>query len=192
MADPAGIAAAFLDRVAHHWVYGGAAMVPVLLVLAALLDLGAAALAVFLVLPLYMIHQVEEHDADRFRTYVNEMVGPDRTGLSPANVAVINIVFVWFFVAASLWLHVAVSPAWGLLAGYLALINGFVHLAPSVVRGSYNPGLVTAVVLLIPIGISVVALVPGPGLVGHLASAGVVVLLHIGIVVLALRRRVAA
>ncbi|MEO0429979.1 MAG: HXXEE domain-containing protein [Pseudomonadota bacterium] len=184
--------AAFLDRLASTWVYGGAAMTPVLLILAPLLDLSAGGLAAFLVLPLYVIHQVEEHDADRFRAYVNAMVGPDRAGLSLANVAVINVIFVWFFVAASVWLHSTVAPGWGLLAGYLALINGFVHLLPAVVRRSYNPGLITAVALLIPIGIAVILLLPGASTVEHLASAGSVVFLHAAIVAAALRKAVPA
>jgi hypothetical protein len=51
--------------------------------------------AIFVLLPIYMLHQYEEHDGDRFRLYVNRTVGNGTDVLTPAAVFVINIGAVW-------------------------------------------------------------------------------------------------
>ena len=84
----------------------------------------------------------------------------------------------------------AIYVAWafgcwaGLVAGYLAAVNSLLHLGPALARREYNPGLVTAVVLLLPLGTSCVLLAGaglGPHLMGLLLALGVhaVVVIHV-------------
>lgn len=188
MAEPLDVRAT-LGRLARTWVYGGAATAPVLLLLAPFLDVTTAGLSVFLVLPLYMIHQLEEHDADRFRLFVNALVPEGRTGLSPADVAVINLIGVWALVIIAFVLHETVASGWGLLAAYLALLNGLLHGLQAIALRRYNPGLVTAIVLLVPLGIVSVAVIDAAPL-AHAAAVIAILALHVAIVRHALRPEV--
>src|SRR5690606_6727990 len=123
---------------------------------------------VFLQLPVYMIHQWEEHAGDRFRRHANELIGGGREVLTPSAVFWINSAGVWGVDLAALYLAWAVAPPAGLVAGYLALVNAVLHGAPAVARRAYNPGLVTAVVLFLPLGGWCVATVgAGAGFAAH-------------------------
>ena len=82
------------ERLAAHWVYGGflasfllIALVPTLLAPAWSIDL----LAVYLLLPIYMLHQYEEHERDRFRRYFNDTVGRGQDALTAKAVFLINV-----------------------------------------------------------------------------------------------------
>ncbi|MEM6914890.1 MAG: HXXEE domain-containing protein [Pseudomonadota bacterium] len=140
----------------------------------------------FLSLPVYMLHQYEEHDADRFRNAVNAMLGEGHQGLSYNAVWVVNVVFVWFLLLAVFWLAQS-TPAWGLVAAYLMLINAAVHIIAAARTRTYNPGLTTSVLLFVPVSFWIFAEVPGSFL-QHLASAGIILALHAGIVLWALRK----
>jgi len=166
------------QRLSENWVYGALPFAILLICLAPLLD--EVALPVYLALPIYMLHQYEEHDADRFRQTVNEMLGDRHQGLSHTSVWVINVVFVWFFLVAVFWLA-RVEAAWGLVAAYLMAINGAVHCIAAARTRTYNPGLVTSVLLFFPLSAWIFVAVPGTVL-SHLFSAGVVIVLHAGIV----------
>jgi hypothetical protein len=149
------VAGAVRGRLVANWAYGGFLAG---LLLAALTPLLAAHWpgwmpAVWLMLPLYMVHQLEEHDADRFRRFVNERIGGGREVLSPLAVFVINVPGVWGVIAASLYLAAWLGPGLGLIAVYLVLVNAAVHVAAFVALRRYNPGLVTAVVAFLPAGI---------------------------------------
>lgn len=174
-----------------HWLMGALAGAPLLLALAPLLDFPAWLFWVFLQQPVYMIHQLEEHVGDRFRTFVNERIGGGRELLTPAAVAVINIGGVWAVNAAALLLAGLVHPGWGLLAIYLTLVNAVPHIAGAVLLRAYNPGLVTAVVLFLPSGIAgllAVSREPGVGLPAHLGALAAIILLHAAIIVHVKRR----
>jgi len=148
-----------LARIERNWVYGGFLAGLLLLALAPLLIAGwdrPAALA-FLVLPVYMLHQFEEHDDDRFRQFVNRVVGHGREVLTVAAVFWINFLGVWVLLAACLWLVRLHSPGWAALPGWLVLVNGLLHAGQGVALRRYNPGLVTAVVLFLPLGVLTLA-----------------------------------
>ena len=59
-----------------------------------------------------------------------------------------------------LWLMRGVDPGWGVVAGYLVLVNGLVHLVAWVALRRYNPGLVTGVLLFLPLGVAIVVTTP--------------------------------
>jgi hypothetical protein len=107
---------------------------------------------VFVQLPIYLLHQWEEHAGDRFRGYVNRVIGGGRELLTPGLTFWINCLGVWALDLVALYLAWAVAPAAGLVAGYMALVNAVVHITQAFVRQEYNPGLGTAVVLFLPVG----------------------------------------
>jgi Protein of unknown function with HXXEE motif len=141
-----------MTRLTHYWVYGGFLAGLLLLILLPRFSRqwSFALSVVFLQLPLYMLHQFEEHDDDRFRRFVNRTVGGGREVLSPLAVFLINVPGVWGLIVVSFYLSVNVAVGYGLIAVYLTLVNAVVHIVHGVVFRAYNPGLATAVVLFLP------------------------------------------
>ncbi|HEY6369229.1 MAG TPA: hypothetical protein VIX37_01505 [Candidatus Sulfotelmatobacter sp.] len=115
-------------RLIANWVYGGFLAGPLLLLLApVLVDSGSAPLlATFLCLPVYMVHQYEEHDNDRFRQFVNQRIGKGEV-LSPLAVFIINVPGVWGIVGISLALAATVGVGFDLITVYVIVVNGVVH-----------------------------------------------------------------
>jgi hypothetical protein len=143
-----------LDRLFRNWVYGGFLAGLLLLALTAVLaqDWPVWLTAVWIMLPLYMLHQYEEHDNDRFRLFVNRQIAGGREALSPAAVFLINIPGVWGVILVSFALAWNVRPGLGLIAIYLVLVNAVAHVVAAVLMRRYNPGLITALVLFLPVG----------------------------------------
>lgn len=110
-------------------------------------------LLVCLQTPIYMLHQVEEHTGDRFRSFVNRQIFGGVDALTPAAVLVANIPGVWGVTALSLYLAVCAAAGWGFLGLYLIAVNAFVHVAGLIVWRKYNPGLWTALFLFLPLSV---------------------------------------
>ena len=106
----------------------------------------------FLFLPLYMLHQYEEHDADRFRLFFNASIGGGQEVLTRAAVFVINVPGVWGVIALATYLSAWLAPGLGLIAVYLALVNAVAHVGQAMLLRRYNPGLVTAMAVFLPVG----------------------------------------
>ena len=176
-----------MNRLVSYWVYGG--------FLAAFLLLGLMPaftrswelplILVFLQLPVYMLHQLEEHDDDRFRRFINDLIGGGREVLSRGAVFVINVPGVWGVNLLSILLAFSLDLGFGLIAVYLTLINGLVHLAQAVRLRRYNPGLITAVILFLPVGGLALAAVMKSGSVTigyHMLGLSSAVAIHLAIV----------
>jgi hypothetical protein len=144
-----------MQRLIDNWVYGG--FLAGILILGLFVAIGGdwstALWLVALQLPLYMIHQYEEHDADRFRIFVNQLVGHGQDVLTQKAVFMINIPGVWGVNLAAIALAHLVNMGFGLIAIWLTLLNGIIHVAQGVALRRYNPGLVTAICLFLPAGI---------------------------------------
>jgi hypothetical protein len=141
-----------------------------------------AILLIFLATPIYMLHQIEEHTGDRFRRYVNRTVFGGVEALSVSDVLWINLPGVWGMNLLALYAAHFIDIGWGLAAGYLMLINGIAHVGMAARFKGYNPGLVTGVVLFIPLGLLTALLVPASALqqvVGFLIA----VVIHAAIIV---------
>ncbi len=178
-------------RLAGRWVYGGALAAPLLVALAPLAGAGrpAAFWLAWLCLPAYMLHQWEEHDDDRFRRFVVALLHHPGA-LSRAEVFWINILGVWVLLAGVVWLVAAAGPGWALVAGWLLLVNALLHLGQGLGLRRHNPGLVTAAVLLLPMGLATFAAAAGAAsLLQHLAAPLVAAGLHAAIL-LRVRRNV--
>jgi len=174
-----------------HWpaaaLFAAGALIALFPLLAGVAGLPLA--VVFLQLPLYMLHPWEEHAGDRFRWYVNRVVGGGREVLTPATTFWINALGVWGVDLAALYAAWLAGPPAGLAAGYLAVVNALLHLGPAIRRREYNPGLVTALVLLLPGGSWCVAVAGGTaGWPAHAAGLAVAVALHLAIVAHVVRR----
>ncbi len=182
-----------IQRLISGWVYGAVLAAAVLLLLAPLLiaPWPAVVAATFLLLPAYMIHQFEEHDRDRFRTFFNGTVGGGHDVLTPLAVFVINVLGVWGVITLSLYGAALVDTGWAIVAVYLVLVNAAVHIIPAIVQRRYNPGLLTAIVVFVPLGGYTLMLVQqtGAGSVGfHLIGLAVAVGVHAAIMIHARRR----
>jgi hypothetical protein len=182
-----------INRLFANWVYGGFLAGILLLALVPLLARGwsPALTATYLCLPIYMIHQYEEHDRDRFRIFVNQAMGGAEI-LTPAAVFVINIVGVWCVIGTAIYLAAFLRPGLGLIAAYLLLVNAAVHVVQAFLLHRYNPGLATAIVLFFPVGGYCVYAVATAGdgaasmqAIGAAAGVGI----HVVIVAHAFRRK---
>ena len=108
-----------------------------------------------------LLHQFEEFVLPGgFRDVYNQAIRPHnvltRRALSPAGVLLVNVVVAWpaYGLAALLWGGVAWVAAGMAL---ITLLNGLLHTALLVAKRAYNPGAVTAVFLLIPVSVALLA-----------------------------------
>ena len=146
-------------------------------------SVGLALTRVFVQLPAYLIHQWEEHADDRFRVYFNARFGGGEPLLTRPATFWINLLGVWLLDTIASYLAYLVAPIAGLCAGYLSVVNGLSHLGQAVRLREYNPGLVTALLLLIPLGCWCIAVAGAHAGVGyHAIGAAVAVGLHVLIV----------
>lgn len=173
-----------IERLFRNWAYAAPPMALLLIGLYPFIG-SAVELSVFAALPIYMFHQFEEHDDNRFALFLNGMMGPEKRGLSARDVWIVNVIFVWFFLLAVFYLY-SINTQWGVLAAYLLAINGVVHVVWAVMFRSYNPGLWTAIVLFIPGAIWIYSTISANTVI-HVVSAVVVVVLHAGIMIAARR-----
>lgn len=114
---------------------------------------------VCLTLPVYMIHQFEEHGFDllgrryHFLAAMCAMLGHPDLAHCPADPAFILAVNVGGGVWIPGLLAIALRRKNVTVGAYtigIPLINIVAHVGPAIVLGSYNPGLLTAVFLFIP------------------------------------------
>lgn len=178
---------------ADHWVAGAGFMAGALLALTPALA-GLMPLPLLLILmhsPGYMLHQLEEHTGDRFRSFANGRVFGGRDALSVAAVLVINVPVVWGLNLAAFYAALAFGPGWGLAAPYAMLVNAITHIGARARLGIYNPGLVTAVALFLPLSLATIVVVgalPEVGFAQHAFGLAVALVLHLLIIVYVLTR----
>ena len=148
---------------------------------------------VYLQLPIYMLHQYEEHAGDRFRLWVNNMLGHGQEVLTPIATFWINSLLVWVLDFVALYLACFVNLSLGLIAIYLPMLNAWGHIIPALIKKQYNPGLATSVIVFLPVGIFSTYLVSraaGSVWQDHLLALGVAVAVHATIIA-HVRRRIA-
>lgn len=153
-------------------------------------ELGGLPLAlVYLQLPIYMLHQGEEHLGDRFRLYINGALGGGRELLTPTTTFWINSAGVWAVDLAALYLAWAVNVSAGLTAAYLTVVNGVSHIGMAIARREYNPGLVSAALLFLPAGgWCLLEVGSQSSLQAHAAGIVAAVAIHVCIIVILVRR----
>ncbi len=153
---------------------------------------GAPLGLVYLQLPIYMLHQYEEHAGDRFRVWFNSLLGHGRELLTPIATFWINSLLVWLLDLVALYLACFVDLSLGLIAIYLPMLNAFGHIVPAIVKKHYNPGLATSILVFLPVGVFstyVVSRAAGSNLQDHLLALGVAIAVH-GVIIAHVRRRI--
>lgn len=149
---------------------------------------------IYVQLPIYMLHQLEEHAGDRFRAYATATVGGGVEVLSKRATFVINSAGVWGVDLLGLYLAAAFGAGWGLVAVWLALVNAVGHVAQALGTRRYNPGLATAAFVFLPAGILslyCVARSAGATWPQQALGLGGAILLH-ALIIAHVRRRLAA
>jgi hypothetical protein len=114
--------------------------------------LGKGPFLVYLQLPVYMLHQYEEHAHGAFKVYVNRVFARRGTSVSDGTIFWSNIAGVWGVDLGALYLARFIHRAFGLIPPYLAVVNGLIHTVMALKRREYNPGLWTSLALFIPFG----------------------------------------
>jgi Protein of unknown function with HXXEE motif len=179
-----------------EWPYAGTVVAVFLLALLPLWwDATDTALAlVWVVLPLYMLHQLEEHAGDRFRLALNAQFAGGREALTRPAAFWINAGAVWTVDVIALWLAYHAELAIGLLPVYLMGVNALTHIAAAVRARAYNPGLWTAIFVFVPVSVWAAVEIgdaADAGLVWQLGGLAFGLAVHAGIVAY-LRARVAS
>lgn len=176
-------AASPLAELLAQWVAGAAYAGIALTLIAPLVAMaaGTAALLVHLCGVAYLAHQVEEHWHDRFRRFANERVLGHADALTTRAVLWINLPGVWGLNLVALAATIMAGAGWGLAAPYLMLVNAIVHIGSAIVLRGYNPGLLTAAVLFVPLGGWCVATLPATA-TQHAVGIGIAVATHAAII----------
>lgn len=107
----------------------------------------------YLMLPIYQVHQLEEHYHDRFRLFINNVMMGGLEALTVPATFWINCLGVWALDFALLYPACYLNPAWGLGIVYVVIINAITHIMVTVRKRTYNPGVITSVVLFLPLGL---------------------------------------
>ncbi len=110
---------------------------------------------IWLQLPIYLLHQFEEHNWNGFKNYVNRTIFKVKEGDFPLNDKIIfwvNIPIVWILIPIFSCLS-SVNIMFGLWIPYFAVLNSLSHVVVSARTREYNPGLLISLILGIPIGI---------------------------------------
>ncbi|MBA3474079.1 MAG: HXXEE domain-containing protein [Rubrobacter sp.] len=152
----------------------------------------APLILLYTLLPVYMIHQYEEHAHGRFVDFFNSTIGRGHEVLTKASAFWINILEVWVLFLVSFYLAKYVAVGIAFVPIYLTVFNGFTHVISSVALRKYNPGLYTSVLLFFPWGFFL--LIYFNGIVGSsflFNGVGLLaaIIAHAIIVVYAFRRR---
>jgi len=172
----------------RHWVAAALCMGIFLLLLLPPLTLSwnLPILLVYLQMPVYMLHQVEEHTNDRFREFVNQRVFGGVEALTREAVLVINIPGVWGVTLLSLYAALFFGTGWGLTGIYLVVVNGLVHVIGAVAKRTYNPGLWTALALFLPLGgagLWVVSSASGVTGAQHAVGLAIAIAIHVAMII---------
>ncbi len=111
-------------------------------------------LLAYLQLPMYMLHQYEEHGHGAFKREANALIPSSAGPLSDRTIFVTNVPLVWGVEAAVTALTATKSPRLALLSPYLAVFNGLLHVGMALFTRRYNPGLGTSLALFLPVGLA--------------------------------------
>ncbi|MEM9263014.1 MAG: HXXEE domain-containing protein, partial [Pseudomonadota bacterium] len=159
------------DFLTEHWMKVGAYLAPLVLMFLLLGRANAKGrwfrdlrLLAGILTSAYLIHQIEEHWIDLLgRAYplhgllndmLRERIGESAYGaMTPATIFFVNTSLVWLPGLISI-LRAPRDIFPTLAMAGLVLVNGVVHLAQGMLTWSYNPGLLTAVMLSVPISIA--------------------------------------
>ena len=167
----------------RHWLWLTFLLAPLSVAAVALSHWPLPVRLIALLTPAYMLHQMEEHWGDRFRTFVNTRVFGGREALSEAAVFVINVPLVWGLNLGAWWCALSGRFDLALIGLYMMLVNAVAHVV-GVARFGYNPGVVTSFIVFAPLSSAIIVETQEP-LSAHLFALGVALIGHAAIVLYA-------
>ncbi len=106
----------------------------------------------YLMLPIYQIHQLEEHYHDRFRIFINTVMMGGLEALTIPATFWINCLGVWVIDFLLFYPALYLNLGWGLGIVYIVILNALSHIAVTIRKRIYNPGVITSVLLFLPLG----------------------------------------
>ncbi len=185
----------------NNWLYKNWAklciILSIILAIIILLVVKTNNILLFLIwiqIPIYLLHQFEEHSwPGGFKNFVNKEIFNVEVGeypLNDINIFWINVPIIWVLMPIFASLSY-VNLFFGLWIPYFAVFNSLTHVIGAVIKHKYNPGLFVSVVLGIPVAIYTLWLfynLVNVPLIITLLSILAVLLLHIAIIVPAVRR----
>ncbi|MEM7768058.1 MAG: HXXEE domain-containing protein [Pseudomonadota bacterium] len=174
----------------QHWMKVGTFIAPFLIFLAASFSSSATFISArsisLALLVAYILHQFEEHWVDvygrtfAFKPLLNEylsgLLGHSEVQqlMSDASVFVINTSLVWLVGALAVWRgggHIFAA----LCMAAIVVVNAISHIGAGLISGSYNPGLLTSVLVFLPVGIGAyVLLARSPAATASLISVSLI------------------
>ncbi len=174
----------FDDWFLHNW---SRAALPLAVVVGLLSPLifkayGVTALLVALHLVIYMVHQYEEHAHGKFKAFTNQFLAGGQPKIGDAPIFWVNIVGVWGIYLVVIYGAIVVNPALGLISAYTTVVNGLLHIIASIVTRRYNPGLITSLILFLPIGaytVWVISQSPDTTSSDHVLGIAAAVIIHL-------------
>ena len=110
---------------------------------------------IWIQIPIYLLHQFEEHAWNGFKNYINKKVFKVEEGdfpLNDKNIFWINIPIIWILMPVFAGLS-SFNIMFGLWIPYFAVFNSLSHVIFSIRNLEYNPGLIVSLILGIPVGI---------------------------------------
>lgn len=143
---------------------------------------GLTALLVVLHLVIYMVHQYEEHAQGKFKAFANQFLAGGQPKIGDAPIFRVNIIGVWGVYLVVIYAAIGVNPALGLISAYTTLVNALLHIIASVVTRRYNPGLITSLLLFLPIGaytVFVISQLPDTTSGYHVLGICAAILIHL-------------
>ena len=173
----------FSTWIIHNWSRAGLVVAIVMLLIAPVVgrSVGLAVVLIYLWLPFYMLHQYEEHGQGKFLEFYQRMMPRIAPRLTERKLLVVNVGTVWLFFLLSLYAALYRQFWLALYPVYLSLINAMMHIGQMVAWRSYNPGLVTAVVIFLPAAAVTIPIVAAAGAThgDNLAAFGLGFLAHV-------------
>lgn len=163
-----------MDALLHDWPYFGLALAAALLVyLFRSPRPNDPAWVLKLLWPMYLLHQFEEHGVDLHGEHYAFLGGLCGTlgfpnvadcPADPGFIFAVNAMGCWIafalpFVYAERAPLLAACP-WG-----IAIVNAATHIGSGIVKGTYNPGLLTSVVLFVPLSLWMLRIVVRAGVI---------------------------
>jgi hypothetical protein len=110
---------------------------------------------IWIQIPIYLLHQFEEHSRNGFKNYINQKVFQVPEGdfpLNDKNIFWINIPIIWILMPIFAGLS-SINLMWGLWIPYFAVFNSLSHVIFSIRNREYNPGIIVSLILGIPLGV---------------------------------------
>ena len=134
----------------------------------------------------YLVHQFEEHGIDfRGQTYAfaAHLEALSGAAISPEQIHATNVLAVWLPGLLAVWGGRRLTWSGFALAGLL-FVNGLNHIVTAIMQGGYNPGLVTSIVIFLPLSVFYYLRVTKEVTTGRIAAATIALSYGIGFHVL--------